>query len=306
MADGPVLVAGATGQLGRVIVRKLLEDGRAVRALSRSRQRLEALAASGAEPVVLDLRDLPGVTAACRGVSQIVSTANNNMGRGAGSPLRIDLTAHQNLCAAARNAGVGRITYVSFRGAAPDLPVDIFRLKWHIEDAIRRSGVPYVIMRPTAFLDIWVGEILAGGIRRNGVTPIFGDGTRVANYIAVEDVAAFAAAIVARPDIRNEIIEIGGPSDLSLNDLATLIERRLGARGRRKHIPVFVMRTFRPVIRIVNETVARMMSLGEYAATRGTPFPDWKVTADRFGIEPKTAEEYVAGYQREPARSTTA
>jgi len=293
VTDAPVLVVGGTGQLGGAIARKLLGAGLRVRALGRNRQKLEPLAAAGAEVVAVDLLDLPKITEACRGVGQIVATANNNMGKGATSPLRVDLTAYQNLCAAARNTGVRRIVYVSFRGAAPDLDVDIFRLKWHIEDVIRRSQVPYVILRATAFMDIWIDQLIAGGIRKNGVTLLFGDGTAVANYIAVDDVAEYALAVLAREDVVNEIVDVGGPSNISFNDLATLIERRLGASGKRRHVPVPVMKLFRPLVKPFNEVAARMMSLGLYAATRSAPFPQWKANADRFGVAPRTVEQYI-------------
>ena len=41
--------------------------------------------------------------------------------------------------------------------------MDIFRIKWYIEDAIRRSGVPHVMLRPTAFMDIWIDQIAREG-----------------------------------------------------------------------------------------------------------------------------------------------
>jgi hypothetical protein len=179
--DNRVLVVGATGQLGGVIARKLIAARVPVRALARRRDKLEALAAPGVEIAAIDLLDLAKLTEACRGISQIIATANNNMGKGAASPMRIDLAGYQNLCAAARNTGVRRLLYVSFRGASPHLPVDIFRLKWHIEDVIRRSGVPYVILRPTAFMDVWIDQVIADGIRKKGVATLFGDGTAVAN-----------------------------------------------------------------------------------------------------------------------------
>src|SRR5437870_12204803 len=99
---GPVLGVGATGQLGSVITKKLLAAGIPVRALARRREKLDALAASGAEVAAVDLLDLQKLTEACRGVSQIIATANNNMGKGATSPMRVDLAGYQNLCAAAR------------------------------------------------------------------------------------------------------------------------------------------------------------------------------------------------------------
>jgi uncharacterized protein YbjT (DUF2867 family) len=297
---GPVLVAGATGQLGRVIAVKLLEAGVPVRALARNRERLEPLAAAGADVVAADLLDLAAITHACRGVSQVISTANNNMGKGAGSPLRIDLAGHQNLCAAARNTGVRRILYVSTPAARPLAGVDIFRLKWHIADAIRRSQVPYVILQPTAFMDVWVDTLLAAGIQRTGVTTIFGDGTGVANYISVNDVADFAVKILAREDVVNEVVDFGGPSDISLNDLATLVERRLGASGKRRHIPVLAMKVMPKLIKPFNETLARMMTLGHFAATESRAFPEWKKSADRFGVMPETIEHYVE--RLEPTR----
>lgn len=292
MYPSRVLVVGATGQLGRVIARKLVASGATVRALARNAEALARLA-PGTEIAPVDLRDVPKLTDACRGVEQIVATANNNMGSGETSPTRIDLAGYQNLCAAARNAGVRRLTYVSFRGVSRDTPVDIFTVKWYIEDAIRRSDVPYVMLRPTAFMDVWIDQILAKGIREKGVTTIFGDGSSVANYIAVDDVAEFAVRIAARPDIVNEAVEVGGPSNVSLNDLATIVERRLNSPGKRRHVPVLAMRLFPPIVRPFNEVAARLMTLGRYAAEYSTPFPDWKRSADRFGVTPRSVETYV-------------
>jgi uncharacterized protein YbjT (DUF2867 family) len=273
MPDSPVLVVGATGQLGGAIARKLHASGVPVRALARSADKLAPLAAAGMEIVAADLLDLAKVTAACRGASQIIATANNNMGRGSTSPMRVDVSAYQNLCAAARNTGVRRLIYVSFRGITSGESVDVFRLKWYIEDAIRRSGVPHVMLRPTAFMDVWIDQIFAPGIRRKNVATVFGDGTAVANYIAVEDVAAFAERILARDDIRNEIVEVGGPSDLSANDVVALLERRLGRRVKRRHVPLVALKMLPAILRPFNEVAARMVSLGHFAAERSRPFP---------------------------------
>jgi uncharacterized protein YbjT (DUF2867 family) len=297
VAESRVLVAGANGQLGSAIVRKLAAADVSVRALGRNAYKLESLKAPGVEIVPVDLTNLAALTGACRGVGQIVSTANNNMGKGATSPTKIDLTAHQNLCAAARNAGVRRILYVSAHGIDQDSPVDIFRIKWYIEDAIRRSGVPYVILRPTALMDVWVDQIIAEPIRKKGVATIFGPGTAQANYIAVDDVADFAVKILAREDVVNEVVEIGGPSTMSMNDLTSLVEKQLGRGGRRRHVPVFAMKLFPPVVRMFDELAARMMTLG-YFATLERPFAGWRNAADRFGVHPRTVEEYITSLSR--------
>jgi len=293
VAESRVLVAGANGQLGGAIVRKLVAAGIPVRAVGRNQQKLDALRAPSVEPVAVDLMNLAALTEACRGVGQIVSTANNNMGTGATSPTKIDLTAHQNLCAAARNAGVRRVLYVSARGIDQDSPVDIFRIKWYIEDAIRRSGVPYVILRPTAFMDVWVDHIVANPIRTKGRATIFGPGTAPTNYIAVDDVAEFAIKILAREEVVNEVVEIGGPSTMSMNDVTTMVEKQLRRGGGRRHIPVFAMQFLPPVVRLFDERAARMMTLG-YFATMDRSFPGWTKAAERFGVRPRTLEEYVS------------
>ena len=292
MSESRVLVVGATGQLGGVIARKLIAARAKVRVLARNQEALARFAPQ-AEIAAVDLRDVPKLTEACRGVEQIVATANNNMGRGANSPARVDLAAYQNLCAAARNTGVRRLMYVSYRGVSQDALVDIFRIKWYIEDAIRRSGVPHVMLRPTAFMDIWIDQILARSIREKGVTMIFGGGNTVSNYIAVDDVAEFAVKILSHPEVVNEPVEAGGPSNVSQIQLATLVERRFNASGRRRHIPVAALRLLPPVVRPFNEVAARLMTLGLYAATVSAPFPGWKASADRFGVQPRTVEAYV-------------
>jgi NADH dehydrogenase len=292
MGDSRVLVVGATGQLGSVIARKLIAAGTPVRALARNADKLAAFAPA-AEIAAVDLRDVPKLTEACRGIDQIVATANNNMGKGPTSPTKVDLSGYQNLCAATRNTGVQRLIYVSYRGVAQDAIVDIFRVKWYIEDAIRRSGVPHVMLRPTAFMDVWITELLAKGIRDKGVATIFGDGNTVGNYIAVEDVAEFAVQVLARRAIVNESVDAGGPSNVSQNHIATLVERRLKSSGKRRHVPVAAMRLLPPLVRPFNEVAARLMTLGLYAATESTPFPGWKASADRFGVAPRTVETFV-------------
>lgn len=298
MADGRILVAGATGQLGGAVARQLLEAGVPIRALARDPKKLAPLADLGAEIAAVDLLDARKLKEACQDIRQIVSTVNNNMRTGAQGPGRVDVTAHQNLAAAARNGRVTRLAYVSFRGVEAGDPVDIFRFKWYIEDAIRRSGVPYVFIRPTFFMDVWISHIYADHVRKKGSALIFGDGTAVENYIAVEDVARYVVRILEHEEIVNETVTVGGPSNLSINDVATLLEKHFGATGRRKHVPVAMLKLLPMVVRLFDEVSARRMMLGHYAATRSTPFTDWKASAERFGVSPKTVETFIEALER--------
>jgi uncharacterized protein YbjT (DUF2867 family) len=289
---GRVLVAGATGLAGGQVTRRLLAAGIPVRALGRNREKLAALAAAGADVAEVDLLDLENVRKACEGVSQVFTTANNSLGRGASSPNRVDLRAHQNLCSAAREAGVQRLVYVSFRGGSATVPVDLFRIKYEIEEYVKGCGIPYVVIRPGAFMDIWVGMIV-DSMRKDGTAILFGDGRRPCRFIAVEDVAAFAVRILEREDVRNETIDIGGPSCVSFDALVTLLEQRLNIKAKRRRIPKPVLFIGGAVLRPFNEVAARLMRMGYFTATTDQQFPEWRVAADRFGVSPMTVESFV-------------
>lgn len=289
-----VLVAGATGAVGGLVVRKLLEHGIPVRAIGRNPAKLAVLAALGAEALEVDLLDRPAVERACEGVDQIYTSANNVMGSGSNSPNRVDVPAHETLCTAARAAGVRRIVYLSGRGKTDGSPVDFFRTKGAIETVIRKSGVPFVMIRPGAFIEIWVGMLVAG-LRKNGTVVLFGDGLSVGNYIAGEDVAALSLQILLRDDVVNEIIDIGGPSNLSLDEIATLVGRRMGVAVKRRRIPKAVLWTGGLVVRPFNEVAARFMRMGYYTATSDNRFNDWPIAAERFGVNPMSVETYLSG-----------
>jgi uncharacterized protein YbjT (DUF2867 family) len=288
-----VLVAGATGMLGGALARRLVADGIPVRALGRARDRLQPLADAGAETVAADLRDADAVADACLGVAQLVSTANNALGHGASSPNHVDLAAYRTLAAAARHSGIARWLHVSARGLTTDSIVDYFRVKARIDDLVRASGIPFILLQPTAFMDIWIDLILAPGIEKNGTAMLFGDGRRLCNYIAVDDVAAMAVAILARRELRNEAIECGGPSNVDGMTLVALLERALGRPVRRRHIPVAVLRLGGTLLRPFNEAAARKMALGAFSAMADAPFHEWRRAADRLGTTPRSVEQYI-------------
>jgi hypothetical protein len=79
---------------------------------------------------------------------------------------------------------------------------------------------------------------------------------------------------------------------MTMNELATLVERRLGSSGRRRHIPTIAMKLLPPLVRPLNEVTARLMTLG-YFSTIPAPFPGWKTAAERFGVSPRTVEAYL-------------
>ncbi|HEX9166380.1 MAG TPA: NAD(P)H-binding protein, partial [Gemmatimonadales bacterium] len=277
-----ILVVGATGTLGGNVTRRLLAKGHAVRVMVRNPSRFNL---PGVEVVQGDLRDPASLRAAVQGVSQLLTTANSFMGRGATSPTKVDVPGYRALVAAAREAGVTRIVHVSAYGLSADNPVDYFRVKYQVDEVIRAGGVPWVLLKPSAFMDIWV-DVVGGGIAKNGTATVFGDGSKVSNYIAVDDVAEYLVRILERLDVRNEVIDVGGPSTISAVAFAELIGKQLGRPVKIKHVPLAVLKLLPPLIRPFNEVAARLMTMGHWSARLDRPLDHWRVAAERFGVAP--------------------
>jgi len=295
--DPIILVVGATGTLGGNVTRRLVARGHPVRAMVRDPSRFTV---PGVDVVQGDLREPGSLRAAVQGVSQLLTTANSFMGRGATSPTKVDVPGYTALVAAAREAGVTRIVHVSAYGLTADNPVDYFRVKHRVDEVIKAGGIPWVLLKPAAFMDIWL-DVVGGGIAKNGTATVFGDGRKVSNYIAVDDVAEYLVRILERPEIRNEVIDVGGPSTISAVEFAELIGRHLGRAVKIRHVPMAVLRLLPPLIRPFNEVIARLMTMGHWSASLDRPLVHWRVAADRFGLAPMGVEEWL-GRQGKPGR----
>jgi uncharacterized protein YbjT (DUF2867 family) len=287
--QGTILVVGATGLLGGQVTRALVARGHTVRALVRDLSKADL---PGVELVPGDLLDPVSLAAATRGASQVFSTANSFMGRGANSPNRVDVPGYRSLLAAARDAGVGRIVHVSAANLSADSIVDYFRVKHQVEEVVRGSGVPWVVLRPSAFIDIWC-QVYTGGIAKNGTATVFGDGRAVANYIAIADVAEFSVRVLERPEIRNEVIPLGGPSTISALELVDLVARRAGRPVKVRHVPMPVLRFMPGLVRPFHEVAARLMTLGWWSASADRRMDDWSTSAERLGHSPMTVEQWL-------------
>jgi uncharacterized protein YbjT (DUF2867 family) len=235
--------------------------GRPVRAMTRRRERAKALEARGAQVVIADLRDRSSLAAACHGATHVITTANAFAGTGPESVDAVDELGNRNLINAARTARARQFVFTS--ALLPDAyrAIDFFAAKFHAEDYLRASGVPYTILRPTAFMETWA-MIVGDPLVRTGVTRIFGTGRNPLNFVAVDDVAAVAVMTLDRRDALNAVVEIGGPENLTLLDVAAIFERVTGRTGRRRHIPVAALRVMATVMKPFKPVLARQVQAG--------------------------------------------
>jgi uncharacterized protein YbjT (DUF2867 family) len=143
-----ILVIGATGHQGGATVNALLERGFSVRGLTHSpdSEKARALAQRGVEMVAGNLDDPPSLERAMRGADGAFSVINFREG------VDKEEARGKRAADAAKVAGIGHFIYSSVGGAERDSGVPHFESKWHIEQHIRSLGIPYSIVRPTAFM----------------------------------------------------------------------------------------------------------------------------------------------------------
>jgi NADH dehydrogenase len=266
-----MLVVGGTGVLGAAIVSRLIAEGRAVRVLTRRRERAKSLAAAGADVTIGDLRDRSSLAAACHGATHVITTANAFLGTGAQSVDAVDELGNRNLINAARTAGVQQFIFTSARVSPAYRTIDFFAAKFHTEDYLRASGVPWTILRPTAFMETWA-MIVGDPLVRTGATKIFGAGRNPINFVAVDDVAKVAVMTIDRPDAIGSVVEIGGPQNLTMIEVADVFERVTGRKGRRTHLPVALLKALAAVMPWINPVFARQVRAGLLSDTEPQAF----------------------------------
>ncbi|MDQ0381297.1 SDR family oxidoreductase [Amycolatopsis thermophila] len=243
-----ILVAGGTGRLGTLVVRRLAAAGRPVRVLTRDPARAGHLAELPAEVVRGDVRDPRGLDAATAGATVVVSAVHGFAGPGRVTPASVDRDGNVNLIEAARRAGAAFVL-TSIAGAAPGHPVELFRMKAAAEAHLLSSGVPWTIVRACAFTELYL-DLLRQTAGRSGRPVVFGRGDNPVGFVPVADVAAAVTAAATDPAQRGRILHVAGAANRTMNELAAEVQGELGTGGRPpRHVP-------RPVLRALAATAA--------------------------------------------------
>lgn len=235
-----VLVTGATGFLGRRVVRELMSRRHEVRCLIHSpgkerifdHRAVELHYGSILEPQALE-QALPDVQSVVHLVGIIRPT------RRAG----FDLMHRQgtaNLAAAAQGAKVRELIYVSAMGATADASYPYLHSKRLAELEVINSGLAYTILRPSVIFgegDEFMNA-LAGLVRLGPLTPVIGAGRNRLQPVAADDAARCIAMSVGNSMVKGKTINLGGPDRLNYNELVAEVARAMGKRRRRLHIPM--------------------------------------------------------------------
>jgi uncharacterized protein YbjT (DUF2867 family) len=223
-----ILVVGATGNLGGRVARMLLAQGRPIRMLVRPQSDYQPLRDAGAQVVLGDLKERSSLDAACQGVETVITTANSAARGGEDNPQTVDLEGNRHLIDEALAAGVKQFIFVSALTADPHSPIPFMQAKGQTEDYLRGSRLPYTILAPNGYMEVWIGMVVGMPALMGQPVTIVGGGRRKHSFISVGDVAAFILAAIGNPAAINQKLLLGGPHPFSFRDAVAIYERVLG------------------------------------------------------------------------------
>ena len=288
-----ILIVGASGRLGSVVVRHLLAQGKSLRVMTRNPLSLAHLKQQGVEIVSGDLRDRASLASACQGVEQVLAAAHALDGKGDNNPQTVDDMGNRHLIDAAKAAGVKHFIFVSVQGASPDAPLEFFRIKYRTEEYLRASGLSFTILRPGAYMDFWA-QLIGQPIGSRARPPSLGVATIPSILCRWRMWRVLSASLWMTLAHAIAVIEVGGPENLSMNQVAEIFERASGRQAKKRHIPLPMMRVMSVLMRPLNPAMSRLIRNGIYMDTADLRY-DMADTARTFGIQLISLEE-IAGH----------
>ncbi len=225
MNEKIIAVAGATGQQGGKVAKRLLAQGWKVRALTRDVNKpvAQKLAAAGAEIVAGDMDNRAELDAAFKGVYGVFSVQNfwlPTVGYDG------EIRQGKSVADAARAADVKHLVYSSVGAAHRGMGQKHFESKWQIEQHVQALGLPYTILRPVAFMDNynWQRPAISNGTFSGfGLRP-----DKTIQLIAVEDIGAIAALVFENPSAYlGRTLELAG-DELTETQIAATLAKVIG------------------------------------------------------------------------------
>jgi len=248
-----ILVTGGTGFVGSHLARRLRQEGLPVRVVVRNPDKAGALKDLGVDVVRGDISDAASLEKAATGVERVIHLVGIIQEAPGATFEGIHVDGTRNILEASRKSGVRHVFYQSALGTRPNAKSEYHKTKWAAEELVRASEIPYTILRPS--LIYGAGDQftirLSEMIRLSPLLPVIGSGRSKIQPIFIDDVAACILKAVTSDCCLNEIYEIGGPDQLSYEEVTVAIAEAMGVKRPMLHLPLFFMRSMATVFEAV-------------------------------------------------------
>ena len=249
-----ILVTGATGFVGRNVVKALRTRGKGVRCLVHTHSRENVVTDYRVEVAHGDILDPTSLREAMKGVDAVVHLVAIIREKGRQTFDLINRGGTESVVQAAREAGVRHFVHMSAIGVREDPGYPYLFSKWQGEQAVINSGLTYTILRPSIQFgdgDEFINT-LAGVVKAFPVIPVVGSGKTRLQPVSVEEVGALVSLVVDNPRFNGRIIEIGGPDHLTYDEIVDIIVKTLGVRRLKAHLPLAQVRS---IIRVMEALI---------------------------------------------------
>ncbi len=240
--SGRILLAGGTGFVGNNLRRALA--GHRIRLLVRDLAKYQSLAGDTIELVEGDITDTASIRGAADGCSTVINLVAIIEESGKRTFDLVNRQGTENLLNEAKQAGsVDHFIQMSALGADNNPRYGYMNAKWQAEQAVKNSGIPWTIFRPSIIFGPGDGfiNVLAGLVRSFPIIPVVGSGESKFQPVAVEEVAEVFARAVTDPSMINQTYELGGGKVYTYEELLDAISAKLGKPKRKAHVPVGLM-----------------------------------------------------------------
>lgn len=247
------LVTGATGGIGRRVVRLLREREAPVRAFVRLTSRYGELEHRGSEIFIGDLRRSKDIQKACQQVQYIISAHGSD-----GDALALDYRANIELIDQAKAVGVQHFVFISVLGADrgyEDAPV--FKAKRAVEQYLQASGLKYTILRPAGLSSNLLP--LAEQFRQTRIYLLIGDPKNRTSIVSTDDLAQIAVDSVTVEGAQNQILPVGGPEILQREDIPRIFGRIFNQEPTVINPPLFLFDGVRSAVGLFNSQAQKAL-----------------------------------------------